>query len=96
MAGIIGQLTAHARKRKGISTVDIEKSAYILPPFHSYGYRPSVDNKYVVNRPRVQLTLILEEKDTEFIQEWFLEKKVQFIRRRYNYGDVNIDNLVLK
>ena len=83
MAGIIGQLTAHARKRRGINTVDIEKSAYILPPFHSYGYRPSVDNKYVVNRPRVQLTLILEEKNTELIQEWFLEKQVKCIRRRY-------------
>ena len=77
MAGIIGQLTANARKRRGTSTIVIEKCAYILPPFHSYGYSPGVDNVYVVCRAKVQIEQEFHDKNIKHLQEWFLEKQVE-------------------
>ena len=54
MAGIIGQLTANARKRKDTKIVASDKCMYYIPEFHSTGFNPSLHNKYLRNRTRIQ------------------------------------------
>ena len=55
MAGIIGQLTAHARKRKESKKIHSDKCMYKLPTFDSNGFNPQLHNSYVRNCARFQV-----------------------------------------
>ena len=61
MAGIIGQLTANARKRKDTKIVPSDKCMYYIQDFHPSGFNPSLHNKYLRNRAR-----ILEENEKSY------------------------------
>ena len=52
MAGIIGQITAQARVRRLKKRISADKCNYILPPFSSTGFQPSLHNNYVRNQIR--------------------------------------------
>jgi hypothetical protein len=73
MAGVIAQLTANARKRKKENIVDSGKSVYILPHFHQYGFRPSFENLFIMNRRRLNLKNQIE---TKMIEDFHLENQV--------------------
>ena len=47
MAGIIGNMTAQARLRRGRKEITSGKCVYTLDPFPELGFRPEVHNKYV-------------------------------------------------
>lgn len=47
MAGIIGNMTAQARLRRGRKEITSGKCVYTLDPFPALGFRPEVHNKYV-------------------------------------------------
>lgn len=47
MAGIIGNMTAQARLRRGRKEITSGKCVYTLDPFTELGFRPEVHNKYV-------------------------------------------------
>ena len=76
MAGVIGQLTANARKRRREAVIDSSKCVYVLPVFHSHGYSPSNDNQFVLRRARVEERIQSEKSDIRFLENWYLEKQV--------------------
>ena len=65
MAGIIGQLTANARKRKDTKIVASDKCMYYIPEFQSTGFNPYLHNKYLRNRARIQAEN--EQNQAEFL-----------------------------
>ena len=67
MAGIIGNMTAQARLRRGRKEVESNKCVYTLHPFSSAGFRPERDNKYLAacqNRIDME-NLVRESGDCE-------------------------------
>ena len=48
MAGIIGNMTAQARLRRGRKEITSGKCVYTLDPFPQHGFRPELHNKYVL------------------------------------------------
>ena len=52
MAGIIGNMTAQARLRRGRKEVLSDKCVYELEPFAVNGFNPRIHNKYVKTRFR--------------------------------------------
>ena len=69
MAGIIGQLTANARKRKEGKPVKSDKSMYSIPEFDRNGFNPSIHNKYVRNRERRETKMDLNSSENENTRE---------------------------
>ena len=65
MAGIIGQITAQARVRRLKKRISADKCNYILPPFSSTGFQPSLHNNYVRNQ--IRNTKIREEEEEDKI-----------------------------
>ena len=66
MAGIIGNMTAQARLRRGRKEVTSSKCVYSLEPFPSTGFRPELHNKYVRLRTRgARQSPALGDRDTE-------------------------------
>ena len=53
MAGIIGNMTAQARLRRGRKEITSCKCVYTLDPFPQHGFRPELHNKYVRVRARL-------------------------------------------
>ena len=47
MAGIIGNMTAQARLRRGRKEITSSKCVYTLEPFPEHGFRPELHNMYV-------------------------------------------------
>ena len=47
MAGIIGNMTAQARLRRGRKEITSSKCVYTLDPFPDHGFRPELHNNYV-------------------------------------------------
>ena len=64
MAGIIGQLTAAARKRKDAKIINSDKCMYTIPEFDPNGFDPLVHNSYVRNRARMEVEM--EQNLTEY------------------------------
>ena len=54
MAGIIGNMTAQARLRRGRKEIPSCKCVYTLDPFPQHGFRPELHNKYVTVRARLE------------------------------------------
>ena len=52
MAGIIGNMTAQARLRRGRKEITSSKCVYTLDPFPEHGFRPELHNMYVRVRAR--------------------------------------------
>ena len=71
MAGIIGQLTAAARKRKDAKTINSDKCMYTIPEFDPHGFDPMVHNSYVRNRARMEAEM--EQNQTEYADVCKLE-----------------------
>ena len=67
MAGIIGNMTAQARLRRGRKEITSSKCVYTLDPFPEHGFRPEQHNKYVRVRARgdIKEDPIPEQSDTE-------------------------------
>ena len=67
MAGIIGNMTAQARLRRGRKEITSSKCVYTLDPFPEHGFRPELHNKYVRVRARgnIKEEPIPEQSDTE-------------------------------
>ena len=67
MAGIIGNMTAQARLRRGRKEITSSKCVYTLDPFPEHGFRPELHNKYVRVRARgdIKEDPIPEQSDTE-------------------------------
>ena len=63
MAGIIGQLTAAARKRKDAKIINSDKCMYTIPEFDPNGFDPLVHNSYVSNRARMEEEMELNQTD---------------------------------
>ena len=72
MAGIIGQLTANARKRKDAKTVNSDKCMYHLQEFDRHGFDPSTHNKYVRHRERMEAEI--DRSQSEYLEtvSWVL------------------------
>ena len=66
MAGIIGQLTANARKRKDAKTVNSDKCMYHLQEFDRHGFDPSTHNKYVRHRQRMEAEI--DRSQAEYLE----------------------------
>ena len=70
MAGIIGQLTASARRRNDANKINSDKCMYHLPAFDQNGFNPLVHNSYARNRARllagmdINETISTTEEDT--------------------------------
>ena len=69
MAGIIGQLTANARKRKDTKPVKSDKSMYSIPEFDRNGFNPSIHNNYVRNRERREAKMDLNPSENQNIRK---------------------------
>ena len=69
MAGIIGQLTANARKRKEAKPVKSDKSMYSIPKFDRNGFNPSIHNNYVRNRERREAKMDLNSSENQNTRE---------------------------
>ena len=76
MAGVIGQLTANARKRRRENVIDSSKCVYVLPYFHPHGFAPKSDNQFAIRRARYDIKVQIEISDINFIQNWHFEKQV--------------------
>ena len=75
MAGIIGQLTANARRRKGVRRIHSDKCMYSIPEFDRNGFNPQVHNSFVRNRRRMEAeNMDSEEEEDKIVQE---ERKVR-------------------
>ena len=64
MAGIIGQLTANARKRKDAKVIESDKCVYWLPEFEQFGFNPVLHNNYVRNKTIQETQLDVDEDDS--------------------------------
>ena len=80
MAGVIGQLTANARKRRRENVIDSSKCVYVLPYFHPHGFAPKSDNQFAIRRARYEFTVQIQRNidmyETNFIEKWHFEKQV--------------------
>ena len=63
MAGIIGQLTANARRRNDVKRIRSDKCMYNIPEFDRNGFNPVIHNNYVKNRVRLEGQKVEEEKE---------------------------------
>ena len=73
MAGIIGQLTANARKRKDAKRIRSDKCMYNIHEFDRNGFSPVIHNKYVKNRVRLEGQKVNQEQEALVVVE---EKKM--------------------
>ena len=73
MAGIIGQLTANARKRKDAKRIRSDKCMYNIHEFDRNGFSPVIHNKYVKNRVRLEGQKVDEEQEAMVVGQ---EKKM--------------------
>ena len=66
MAGIIGNMTAQARLRRGRKEITSSKCVYTLDPFPEHGFRPELHNMYMRVRARrdIKEDPIPEERNT--------------------------------
>ena len=66
MAGIIGNMTAQARLRRGRKEITSSKCVYTLEPFPMHGFRPELHNMYMRVRARrdIKEDQIPEERNT--------------------------------
>ena len=71
MAGIIGQLTANARKRKERQTVRSDKSTYYIPEFDRNGFNPSLHNKFMRIRKQMDASNLQRR---EYMEEMVITK----------------------
>ena len=73
MAGIIGQLTANARRRKDTKRIRSDKCMYNIPEFDRNGFSPVIHNNYVKNRVRMEGQKVDEEQEALVVGQ---EKKM--------------------
>ena len=73
MAGIIGQLTANARRRKDAKRLRSDKCMYNIPEFDRNGFSPVIHNNYVKNRARMEGKKVGEEQEAMVVGQ---EKKM--------------------
>ena len=64
MAGIIGNMTAQARLRRGRKEITSSKCVYTLDPFPEHGFRPELHNMYMRARRDIKEDPIPEERNT--------------------------------
>jgi hypothetical protein len=76
MAGIIGQLTANARRRKDTKRIRSDKCMYNIPEFDRNGFSPDIHNNYVKNRVRLEGKKIDEEQEAMVVQEKKMVNKI--------------------
>ena len=66
MAGIIGNMTAQARLRRGRKEVISNKSVYHLQPFSPGGFRPERDNKFLASsQNRINIERIVRHTEEQ-------------------------------
>ena len=78
MAGIIGQLTANARKIRNTKKIRSDKCMYQIPEFSRTGFVPLDHNRYLRNRTRV-LAMRETEQEEEDIKILEIEKVKIFV-----------------
>jgi hypothetical protein len=76
MAGIIGQLTANARKRKDAKTISSDKSTYHIPEFNPNGFNPMVHNSYVRNHARIAAQM--DNNNVEYMEVCKVERVLEY------------------
>ena len=82
MAGIIGQITANARKRKDAKNINSDKCMYHIPQFDTNGFNPMLHNSYVRNRARIQTENIINVEEN--IEEEKVSKLIIFVNEIFN------------